>query len=61
MIVSLEIKNKLPFGWCMQQLSAILKINVKINLEVNVADMTKKDLKNRFSIPKFGQDMLLTH
>jgi len=30
----------------MQQLSNILKVNVKMNLEVNVVDMTKNKLKN---------------
>jgi len=47
MVVSLEIKKQTPFGWCMQQLSNILKINVKINLEVNVVDMTNNKLKNK--------------
>jgi len=45
----------------MHQLSDLLKCNVKINMEVNVVDMTKTKLKIRFSIPKLGQDMLLTH
>jgi len=31
----------------MQQLSKIPQINVKINLEVNVTDMTKNRLKNK--------------
>ena len=47
MIVSLEINKYTPFGWCMQKLSNILKINVKINMEVNVADMTKNKLENK--------------
>jgi len=32
-------KIVITLGWCMHQLSELLKINVKINLEVNVADM----------------------
>jgi len=36
-----ENKKQQPFCYCMHQLSSILKINVKINLEVIVADMTK--------------------
>ena len=47
MILSLEINKLTPFGWCMQQLSKILKNNVTINLEVNVVDMTKNKLKNK--------------
>jgi len=31
----------------MQQLCKILQVNVKINLEVNVVDMTKNKLKNK--------------
>jgi len=31
----------------MQQLSKIMKINVTINLEVNVADMNKNRLENK--------------
>jgi len=31
----------------MQQVSKILKVNVKINLEVNVVDMTKNKFKNK--------------
>ena len=31
----------------MHQLSNILKINIKFNLEVNVADMTKNKLENK--------------
>jgi len=31
----------------MHQLSNILKFNVKINFEVNVADMTKNKLQNK--------------
>jgi len=31
----------------MHQLSNLLKINVKINLEVNAVDMTKNEFKNK--------------
>ena len=47
MVESLQIKKSLPFGWCMQQWSHILKINVKIYLEVNAVDITKNRLKNK--------------
>ena len=43
----MEINKLIPFGWCMQQVSKIVKINVKMNLEVNVADMTKNRLENK--------------
>ena len=51
MIVSLEINKYLSFGWCMQKLSNILQINVEMNLEVNVVDMTKK-LKHKIDHTK---------
>jgi len=41
----------------MHQLSNIQKINVKIDLEVHVADMTKNKLQNK----TLGQDKLLSH
>jgi len=44
----------------MQQLSNLLKINVKINMEVIVVDMNKNKFK-KFFIPKLGKDMLSTH
>jgi len=47
MVVSLEIKKLITLGWCMHQLSDLLKINVKINLEVNLADMTTNRFKNK--------------
>ncbi len=38
----------------MHQLSNLLKINVKINMVVNVADMTKLKLQNKFFHTKIG-------
>ena len=45
----------------MHQPNDLLKVNVKVNLEVNVVDLTKNRLKISFSIPKLVQDKLQTH
>jgi len=47
MVMSMEINKLTPFGWCMQQVSKIVKINIKINLEVNAVNMTKNKLKSK--------------
>jgi len=54
-------KIQQPLPECMHQLSNILKITVKISLEMFIVDMDKKHDKLSYSIPKFGYDMLLTH
>jgi len=44
----------------MHQLSNLLKINVKIDLEVNIVDMNKNKLEKKILQTKLGQHMLIT-